>query len=137
MLMNKKSLNLTICFLTAISVFIYIATPTVKAEEVELYERQKLTSHLLVNLFLEKLDQNEMVIFEQAIGRTDLQPRQVAYVQNMVDDTISVHLCFNLQKTILVPKFEHFYVDRITVETDKNGDIIQVRTHVAPVEKGD
>ena len=135
--MNKKSLNLTICFLTAFSVFINVSIPTVKAEEVGLFEQQKLTSHLLINLFLEKLDQDELVIFEQVIRRTDLQPRHVSYVQNMVDDTISVHLCFNLQKTILVPKFEHFYVDRITVETDKNGAIIQVRTHVSPVEKGD
>ena len=135
--MNRKPLNLIICFLTAFSVFINVSIPTVKAEEVDLYEQQKLTSHLLINLFLEKLDQDELVIFEHVISRADLQPRQVSYVQNMVDDTISVHLCFNLQKTILVPKFEHFYVDRITVETDKDGAIIQVRTHVTPVDKED
>lgn len=135
--MNRKPLNLIICFLTAFSVFINVSIPTVKAEEVDLYEQQKLTSHLLINLFLEKLDQDELVIFEHVISRADLQPRQVSYVQNMVDDTISVHLCFNLQKTILVPKFEHFYVDKITVETDKDGAIIQVRTHVTPVDKED
>ncbi|MEE8378909.1 MAG: hypothetical protein V3R49_00850, partial [Gammaproteobacteria bacterium] len=57
------------------------------------------------------------------------------YVHNINDDSLLARLCFKLQKQILVPKFENFYVDRITVELDKNGNIIEIATHVAPLEK--
>ena len=73
------------------------------------------------------------MIFEQVIRRADLQSHQVAYVHNLVDDSLIVRLCFKLQKKILVPKFENFYVDGVTIETDKMGNIIQVKTHVSPI----
>ena len=109
--------------------------PTIEAEEIDLFEQQKLTSHLLINLFLEKVDQGELVIFEHILKRPDLKSHQVSYVHNIIDNSLLVRLCFKLQKQILVPKFENFYVDRITVETDKNGKIIEIATHVAPLGK--
>ena len=108
-----------------------ISLPTAEAEVTELFEQQKLTSHLLINLFLENIDQNELVIFKQIITRSDLQPHQVSYVHNISDDSLLVRLCFNLKKKIKIPRIENAYVDRITVEIDKNGNIIQVITHVS------
>lgn len=106
-----------------------------KAEEGDLFKQQKLTSHLLVNLFLEKVAQNELIIFEKNISRSDLQPHQVSYVYNMADDSLLVRLCFTVQKKILVQNFEDYYVDMITAETDKDGNIIQIKTHVSPLDK--
>ena len=80
---------------------------------------------------MEKIDQDELVIFDHIIMRSDLQPHQVSYVHNMFDDSLLVRLCFKLRKKIKIPNVENAYVDRITVEIDKNGNIIQVITHVS------
>jgi hypothetical protein len=119
---------------TALLLFLASSTAIVKAESTDLFEQQKLTSHLLINLFLDKLDEDEIVIFEHALSRLDLKPQNVAYVHKLDDDSFLVRLCFKLQKKILVPKFEQFYVDGITVETDQNGGIIKVTTHVSALE---
>ena len=136
--MKNKSLVFIISFLISFSGLFEISTPTVEAGEIESFEQQKLTSHLLINLFLEKVDQGELVIFKHTLKRSELQSHQVSYVHNIVDDSLLVRLCFKIQKQILVPNFENFYVDRITVETDKNGSIMQIATHVSPLamEKG-
>lgn len=133
--MNNKTPILTIINLIIFSAVINISISTVKAEEVDVFEQQKLTSHLLINLFLEKLDQNELLIFNHVLNRHDLQAHQVSYVHNIVDDSLLVRLCFKLQKVILVPEFEEFYVNGITVETDKDGNIVQIKTHVSPMDK--
>ena len=133
--MKIKSLVFATSFLISFSILSITSIPTVGAEEIESFEQQKLTSHLLINLFLEKVGQGELVIFKQTIKKSDLQSHQVSYVHNIIDDSLLVRLCFKLHKQILVPKFEDFYVDRITVETDKNGSIMQIATHVSPLTK--
>jgi len=133
--MKSKSYVFTITFLIFFSILFVISTSTIEAEEIESFEQQKLTSHLLINLFLEKVDQGELVIFEYILKKPDLKSHQVSYVHNINDDSLLVRLCFKLQKQILVPKFENFYVDRITVELDKNGEIIEIATHVSPLKR--
>lgn len=133
--MKDKSLIFIINFLILSYLLFVVSIPIVEAEEIESFEQQKLTSHLLINLFLEKVGQGELVIFKQTIKKSDLQSHQVSYVHNIIDDSLLVRLCFKLHKQILVPKFEDFYVDRITVETDKNGSIMQIATHVSPLTK--
>ena len=133
--MNKKSLIFAISTLIIISGVFNITIPVAKAEEIELFKQQKITSHMLINLFMEKLDQNELLIFKHTLKRSDLQSHQVSYVHNIVDDSLIVRLCFKLRKIIRVPEFEEFYVDKITVETDKDGNIIQIKTHVSPLDK--
>ena len=105
------------------------------AGEGGLFEQQKLASHLLVNAFLEKVDHDELSIFDQQIKREDLAPHHVAFVHNMADDVLKAELCFMLTKYISVPDFEDFYVEKITVDMDKDGNIIQISTHVSPTEQ--
>lgn len=131
---NKPPIFLIVCLIIVSAVF-SISISTVKAEEVEIFEQQKLTSHLLINLFLEKLDQNELLIFHHALNKHDLQAHQVSYVHNITDDSLLVRLCFKLKKVILVPEFEEFYVNGITVETDQYGNIIQIKTQVSAMDK--
>lgn len=135
--MTKKSLIFIISYLISCAVLFDASTSIAKAEETDVFEQQKLTSHLLINLFLEKLDQGGLIVFDHILNRPDLQAHQVAYVHNIVDDSLLVRLCFKLQKKILVPNFEDFYVDGITIETDKKGNIMQVKTHVSPLDKED
>lgn len=130
----RPSIFVVMCLMMS-SVVLCVSVPVVKAEEAEIFEQQKLTSHLLINLFLEKLDRDKLIIFKQVINRPDLQAHQVSYVHNIIDDSLLVRLCFKLQKVILVPEFEEFYVDGITVETDKDGNIIQIKTQVSPLDK--
>lgn len=105
------------------------------AEQASLFEQQKLASHLLVNMFLEKVDHEDLSIFEHQIKRSDLVPHHVAFVHTLADDELKAQLCFMLAKYIVVPNFENFYVEKITVDMDKDGDVIQVSTHVSPVEQ--
>ena len=129
--MKNKTYVFIFSFLIVFFASLEISLPTAEAEGAELFEQQKITSHLLINLFLENIDQNDLVIFKQFITRSDLQPHQVSYVHNISDDSLLVRLCFNLKKKIKIPRIENAYVDRITVEIDKNGNIIQVITHVS------
>lgn len=133
--MKNKLLVFTTRFLIGFSALYWASIPITEAEEIESFEQQKLTSHLLINIFMEKVDQGGLVIFEHAINKSDIQSHQVSYVHNIIDDSILVRLCFKLKKQILVPDFKNFYVDRITVETDKVGAIMQIATHVAPLGK--
>jgi hypothetical protein len=133
--MKNKTLVFVASFLIVFSALFGISMPTVEAEEGGSFEQQKITSHLLINLFLEKIDHGELVIFEHTITKSDLQPHQVSYIHSMADDSLLVRLCFKLQKKIKVPRVEDIYIDRITVETDKSGQILQVITHVSLPEE--
>ena len=133
--MNTKRPIFVIIYLITISVVSSTTLPTVKAGEVEIHEQQKVTSHLLINLFMEKIDQDELIIFKQVLKRSDLKAHQVSYVHNIADDSLLVTLCFQVKKVILVPEFEEFYVNGITVETDKDGNIIQTKIQVSPIDK--
>lgn len=105
-------------------------------ENRDIYEQQKLTSHLLINLFMEQIEEDGLTIFGNALGKSDLHSHHVAYIHNTANDTLQVQLCFTLAKQILVPDFDSFFVEKITVEMDKNGNIIEILTHVSQVEQG-
>ena len=134
--MKNKPLFLTIGTLVLLAAVLDVTTLSVKADKVDLFEQQKLASHVLINLLLERIDQGDLVVFEQALTKTDLQPHQVSYVHNLLDDSLLVRLSFKLQKKIFVPDFKDFCVDRITIETDEDGNVLQVISHVSPLKEG-
>jgi hypothetical protein len=102
----------------------------VQAADGEFFQQQKMRSHLLVDLLLEKVDEGEFEVFGQTLTRDDLQPHQVAYVHHLADDSISISITFNLNKPVPVPNYENFYAHQICVKVDKDGNIEQVATHV-------
>lgn len=106
-----------------------------KADSSVLYEQQKMASHLLVNMFLEKVDQGELSIFDHTLQRTDLTPHHVAFIHTLADDEMKAQLCFMLTRRIVIPDFEDFYVEKITVDMDKDGNITEISTHVSPAEQ--
>ncbi len=120
------------CVLTII--FILFSVSITKAESIDIYEQQKIQSHLLVNLFMEQIAKDGLTIFGHKIDQSDLHSHHVAYVHDTVNDSLKVQLCFTLSDPIAVPDFDSFYVNRITVDVDKDGHIIEISTHVFPKE---
>lgn len=96
------------------------------AEEVAGFCGQKMLSHLMVDMFLQKVDQGEVFVFEHKLSRADLQPCKVAYIHDTADDSLSIHLYFKLKKKILFPDSEDLYVKGITVMTDEDGTITRI-----------
>lgn len=133
--METKTPNFIILFTLLATLLVEFTASTVKADNVDLFEQQKLISHLLVNAFLEKVDEGGLSIFDHDIKREDLISHHVAYVHRLGDDELKAQLCFMLAKHIVVPDFEGFYVERIIVEMAKDGSIIEISTHVSPVEQ--
>lgn len=110
-------------------------TGMARAEDGGFFEQQKLMSHLLINSFLDKVDRDGLKVFGHELNREDLHSHHVSYVHKTANDTLQVELCFTLAKRIIVPEFDSFYVDSITVEVDRLGNIIEILTHVSPVEE--
>lgn len=133
--MSKKLHVIALVFLLANLGFVGAVFSEIRGEGIGILEQQKLTSHLLINLFLEKLDEDELRIFGHVIRKPDLDSHQVSYVYNVADDSLLVRLCFRLKKKILLPNFNDFFVDVITVEMDKDGEILEITTHVSPLDK--
>jgi len=106
-----------------------------KAENSNLFEQQKIMSHMLVNAFLQKIGKEDLAIFGQIIKQSDLLPHHVGYVHDLVDDEIKAELCFTLAKQIPVPDFEGYYAEKIIVEMGNDGTILEVSTHVSPIEQ--
>ena len=105
--------------------------PKAISEEVDVFCEQKMLSHLMVDIFLEKVDKGEVLILERKLSRSDLQPCKVAYIHDTSDNSFTIHLYFKLKTKILMPGSEDLYIDGITVITDENGSITRISTFEA------
>ena len=100
--------------------------------ESDFFDQQKMTSHLIVDMFLLNVDQGKLEIFGHIIRRSELQSQQVAYIHNLEDDSLSITLYLGLKKPLRIPHFEDFQVDAISIDIDKDGNILQIKSHVVP-----
>lgn len=131
---NKVIISLIQSILIPTILLFTVSSPVI-AGDGDLIRQQKIHSHLLINMFLEKVDRGGLTLFGNVISRSDLEPYQVSQVYNLFDDSLVVRLCFKLKKNILVPDFEHFHVVGITAETNPDGNIIQIMTQVSPLSE--
>lgn len=115
-----------------ISVLIAGGLFSVAKGENDFFDQQKMTSHLIVDMFLLNVDQGKLEIFGQSIERSQLISQQVAYVHNLSDDSLMITLYLGLKKPLRIPHFEDFHVDVISVDIDKDGSILQVKSHIVP-----
>ena len=118
-----------------ISVFIAGGLAGVAKGDNDVFDQQKMTSHLIVDMFLLNVDQGKLEIFGQTLQRSQLLAQQVAYVHNMDDDSLSITIYLSLKNPILIPHFAEFHVDAISIDIDKDGNILQVKSHVVPDEQ--
>ena len=133
---QKLTRSITLLYLLA-SMAVAPIIPTVMAEEAVIFDQHKIFSHLMVNMFLEKVDQGELIIYGQIISRSDLQSTKVAYIHDTNDHSNSIQLYFDLKREILIPDNESFYIGGITVEADQSGTIISINRDAFPVGKID
>jgi len=115
-----------------ISVYVAGGLVGVAKSDNDFFDQQKMTSHLIVDMFLLNVDQGKLEIFGQTLQRSQLQAQQVAYIHNMDDDSLSITIYLSLKKPILIPHFAEFHVDAISIDIDKDGNILQVKSHVVP-----
>jgi len=109
-------------------------TGVAKGDE-DFIDQQKMTSHLIVDMFLLNVDQGKLEIFGHIIKRSQIHEEQVAYVHNLEDDSLSITIYLSLNEPVLVPHFTDFHVDAISIDIDKDGNILQVKSHLVPDEK--
>jgi hypothetical protein len=119
-------------WLTLISVILAGGLIGVANSGDDFFDQQKLASHLILDMFLLNVDQGKLEIFDQKIERSQLQSQQVAYIHNLDDDSLSITLYLGLKEPLRIPHFEDFHVDAISIDIDKNGNILQVKSHVVP-----
>lgn len=129
--MNKETLGVVAGSLITFTVLAINLISAVEAEETDYFTQQKVTSHLLINLFLQKLGKEQLQIYQHAVTKSDLVSHQVSYVHNITDDSVRARLHFKLKDQWLIPGFEEYFVEGIVVEMNKNGKILEVSTHVS------
>ena len=133
--MKKLKLKYFVLFVVLISFSALTPVGTVNAENVDFFEQQKMTSYMLINLFMDQVGQEGLSLFDDKVKKAELHSPHVASVHHTANDTLQVELCFTITKRILVPDFESFYVEKITVEMDQDGNIIEILTHVSQLDK--
>ena len=98
-------------------------------------DQQKLNSRLIVNVFMANVNQGKIDLFGHILKETELGQREVAYIHHFNDDSVSICIHFMMNIKLLVPHFEHYYVESISVDIDKLGKIEKIRTHIKPVKE--
>ena len=127
----RKVLLSILTLLSAVMAGVYSETLT---SEPDFIEQQKLTSNLIVNMFMLDVDKGKLVIFGQTLERSQLISHQVAYVHNLADDSLTISIHLQLKEGLLIPHFEDYLVDAISVEVDEDGRIKEIRSHVVPAQ---
>lgn len=95
-----------------------------------IYYQNQMTSHMLVNLFFQEIDNGELVIFEKTITREMIEPTQIAYIYSFNKDTLTISIYSRVKEKLLIPHFEDFFVDGISINVDEQGNIKEVKSHV-------
>ena len=78
---------ISVLFIIACSV---VAKSALAAESFT--EQQKIESHLIINLFLDAVERGELIVFEQVLSRSMLEPINISYVYNIENDDITISL---------------------------------------------
>ena len=123
-----------ISILTLLSAVLVGVYSEILSSEPDFIEQQKLTSNLIVNMFMLDVDKGKLAIFGQTLKRSQLVSHQVAYVHNLEDDSLTISIHLQLKEGIVIPHFEDYIVDAISVEVDEDGRIEEIRSHVVPAQ---
>ena len=127
----RKAFISILTLLSAVMVGVY---SEVVSSEPDFIEQQKLTSNLIVNMFMLDVDKGKLKVFGQKINREQLISHQVAYVHDLHDDNLTITIYLQLKESVLMPHFENFIVDAISVDVGEDGAIKEIRSHVIPAD---
>jgi len=122
-----------------IVIFIFLISGSgISASETDLSEdevkkNRKLESHLILNLFLDAVERDGLVVFEQKITRSMIKPIQVAYIYDVEKEEMAISIYSKLISPIMIPHYdEAFYVDGVSVIVGETGTIEIIKAHILP-----
>lgn len=93
-------------------------------------ENQRIESRILVNLFLDSVDEGQLELFGQTLTRADLKPVSVSHKYLLEEDKLIVNIECDLLKPVPVPQMPELTVQSLTVVTDDYGNIIQLISRI-------
>ena len=125
-----KTLFKTVSLLVVLTMFNAGGLVTAEESRHGIYYQNQMTSHMLIDLFFQQIDKAELVIFENTIRREMIEPTQIAYVYTFKNDELTISIYSKLKKSLLIPHFEDFYVDGISINVDELGNIKEIKSHV-------
>lgn len=102
--------------------------------ETDSIDQQKLISNLIIDMFLLNVDKGKLIIFGYKIKRSQITSKQVSYTYDLDEDSLSISIHLQLNEHILVPHFQNYHVNEISVDVDADGNIQQIKSHVIPYE---
>ena len=91
---------------------------------------------MILNLFLDAVERDGLIIFEQKITRSMINPAQVAYIYDIEKDELTISIYSKLKSPIMIPHYdEKFYVDAVSVVVGESGEVEIVKAHVLPLQE--
>ena len=106
-------------------------SPVASAKSQDFVGQQKLTSHLIVNMFLQHLDNSDLSLLGQSINSDNLLPQRVSFNYQIQNDKLNVDIYNVLVSPLPVPEQADLFISGITVTVDDNGVIEDVKAHVS------
>ena len=113
------------------SAVILVTIPVVSSAEIDFLEQQKITSHLIINMFLLNIDEGKLELFGEVLKRDQLDAHQVYYIYNLEDDDLEIGIYLKLKKPLVIPHFEDFSINGVSVDIDKDGNIKEIKSHAS------
>ena len=84
----------------------------------------------IVVIFLEAVDRGELIVFDNIIPRSVLDPVQVKYVYTFNDDDPSISIFSLLKRPLKIPGMDDCTAGGIEVLLDADGTIIDSSVHI-------
>lgn len=103
----------------------------ISAEDNRQY-REKFELQLVIGLFMEAVENNEIKLFDIPLTKEMFEIEKVAYVYDLKTDknTINIHCSLTTQQKL--PQNDAFYIDGFTVYINSEGAIETITAHVKP-----
>lgn len=111
-----------------------VAYPAHLLEGIDHVENQRIESRMIMNLFLDSVDEGKVKIFDKILTRENLQPVSVSHKYQLLEDKLVIHIECKLVPPMPLPNMPQYKVDVLTVETDEFGNIIQLVSRVRPMQ---
>ncbi len=91
---------------------------------------QKIEAQLIVNNFLQQLDEGEISLFGAALSRDMLSPVKVSREYQFDNDNTTIMIYSRLTQPMPMPEAEQYTVVGISVFMNQWGRIDQIKAHV-------
>ena len=103
----------------------------ISAEDDHQYQ-EKLELQLVIGLFLEAVENDEIKLFNIPLTKDMIEIEKVAYVYDLKTDINTINIHCSLTTHQKLPHNDAFYIDGFTVYINSKGTIETITAHVKP-----